>query len=290
MSQGKFLQWHITKKHNINSQQYYDLTKKENEGKCNTCTKQTRFICFSIGYLEFCSQKCAGNNKEIQQKIKDVKKEKYGDENFTNRKKNKKTLREKYGVENVSQLQFVKNKKIQTVLKNYGVENQNQSIIVREKTKKTKKERYGDEKYNNREKAKKTMLFKYGTESFAPSELNRQLQEASNKWIALTDLSEYKKYCRKVIDITRKNVKKLFENWDGNCYYTKEVLLEKNSSNYNEYNYPAVDHKVSIFNGFKNNIEPNLIGDISNLCICSRKINSIKGLMNEEDFIKKLNK
>ena len=37
-----------------------------------------------------------------------------------------------------------------------------------------------------------------------------------------------------------------------------------------------IDHKISIFHGFINNIDPILISDISNLCITKRYINSSK--------------
>ena len=58
------LRSHI-KKHNLTIKDYYDLFyKKENEGKCLTCGKETCFITFKIGYRKYCSNICAGNNKE----------------------------------------------------------------------------------------------------------------------------------------------------------------------------------------------------------------------------------
>ncbi len=41
--------------------------------------------------------------------------------------------------------------------------------------------------------------------------------------------------------------------------------------------YPSIDHKISLFYGFENNMNPEEIGSIDNLCITKRYINSIKG-------------
>ena len=97
-------------------------------------------------------------------KSKKTKKEKYGDENFTNREKEKNTNLEKYGVENVSQSKEIKEIKKQTNLKNWGVENVFQSVEIKKVSNKTKKEKYGDEHFTNREKSKKTCLINNGVE------------------------------------------------------------------------------------------------------------------------------
>jgi len=67
----------------------------------------------------------------------------------------------------------------------------------------------------------------------------------------------------------------LFENWDGYDYYDGEYI--KNNFNLHglDNNYPTIDHKISVSYGFKNNIEPEKIADISNLCI-TKKINNSK--------------
>ena len=48
-----------------------------------------------------------------------------------------------------------------------------------------------------------------------------------------------------------------------------------------------LDHKISIIYGFKNNISPEEIGDISNLCMTKKGINSSKSFLTEEDYNKK---
>ena len=73
----------------------------------------------------------------VKEKIKNTKKEKYGDENYNNNSKSKNTKKEKYGDENY-----------------------NNNL----KSKNTKKEKYGDENYNNRPKANSTSNERYGSE------------------------------------------------------------------------------------------------------------------------------
>lgn len=54
--------------------------------------------------------------------------------------------------------------------------------------------------------------------------------------------------------------------------------------NSNDIGFPTIDHKISIWNGFKNNIPPCFIGGIDNLCITSRRNNSCKNRKNEKEF------
>ena len=45
---------------------------------------------------------------------------------------------------------------------------------------------------------------------------------------------------------------------------------------FNDKSYRTIDHKISIYDGFRNNIDPKIIGSKENLCITSRSNNSIK--------------
>jgi hypothetical protein len=67
------------------------------------------------------------NNHGIVQKIKETKKNKYGDENYNNREKCKETNLKRYGVEHQMLNVGVKEKIKKTNLKKYGVENPFQS-------------------------------------------------------------------------------------------------------------------------------------------------------------------
>jgi len=96
-------------------------------------------------------------------------------------------------------------------------------------------------------------------------------------------LSEFENYRRNVLKETRKHKKKLFARWDGICFYTKEDISKfYNKEDYNNPNFPVIDHKISIFDGFNKNIKEEIIGNINNLCICTRLINGIK---NKNSFI-----
>ena len=141
--------------------------------------------------------------------------------------------------------------------------------------------------YQAAEAYEKAIFKKYGVYHYSTSREYRLLKEKLNEWIPLEQKSDFEIYSRNVWNETKKFKKKLFAKWDGKCYYTK-IELDKNQ-HYNNETYPSVDHKISVFFGFSNNIDPIEIGKIDNLCICSRWSNHRKGIMNEEKFIEYLN-
>lgn len=147
---------------------------------CPTCGCEKHFRSFGYGYYEYCSKKCI-YTKERTEKCKQTKKERHGDENYNNIKKNKQTCLEKYNVDNISKLDSVKNKKRNKVLNRTNDEKQkfkekcqntwkNKSIEEiekhKEKIRKTKKEKYNDETYVNPEKTKLTKLKNHGDSNY----------------------------------------------------------------------------------------------------------------------------
>jgi hypothetical protein len=99
-------------------------------------------------------------------------------------------------------------------------------------------------------------------------------------WKTEKERKVYCNYWLKVQVETRKFLKELFEGWDGLDYYTKQfirILPERDIT---------VDHKISVYYGFINNISPKEIGKLENLCITSRKINSQKNKLTEEQFLR----
>lgn len=183
--------------------------------------------------------------------------------------KQKKFYKENYGVENVSQLQETKDKKIQKSLEKYGVINVFQSEKIKEKSKITCIEKYGTEYASQSEiileKSKNTRI-------------DRKLQTSPEK---LTELDKYYILSRK---ITRKNKKILLSNWDGLDYYDNEFIKDNFSLKTNDSNYPTIDHKISVFYGFNNNIPVMEICSIQNLCITKRKHNSSKRIKNDLEY------
>jgi len=149
---------HIKQKHNF-EQYLIKWIKKEDDGKCKICGKQTRFQNFARFYQKTCSDEC---NFKLRSKNM---------ASNERQEKIKKTNLKKYGVEYVMQSSAYLKKMKDASTKKYGVENVYQSDIIKEKCKKTKLERYGNEKFKNWEKHKQTCLKKYGSE-YALSNLN----------------------------------------------------------------------------------------------------------------------
>lgn len=166
-------------------------------GICPTCGNRCKFVGFQFGYHKHCCTRCSTldpnvkektkttnlnlygvenvyQSKEIKIKIKHTKKERYNDENYTNREKFKQTCLEKYDVENPQQIDSVKEKTKRTNKEKYGVEYVSQSNEVKNKIKQTCLEKYGVESPMQskqiQEKFKKTCLTKYGVSN--PNQLN----------------------------------------------------------------------------------------------------------------------
>ena len=68
-----------------------------------------------------------------KQRIKEVKLEKYGNENYNNREKYKKTCLEKYGSDNIFSSQYGKQKIIETNIRKTGFEHQNKTLENRKR-------------------------------------------------------------------------------------------------------------------------------------------------------------
>ena len=145
---------------------YYDIfIKTGQEGICSVCGKETKFNRNS--YRKFCSPKCASIGSI--DKIKAIKLERYGDENYVNAEKAKLTNLQKYGVENTFQREDIKEKIKQTNLNNLGVKNPAQSKEVYNKIKNTCLVKYGKESINQvetiKDKKKETYLQHYNVDN-----------------------------------------------------------------------------------------------------------------------------
>lgn len=169
---------------------------------------------------------------------------KHGDlKNFYNLiNEKKKNCLNKYGVENVMQIDEIKKKGQATCLEKYGQYN---IMFIDGIAKKAS------------EKANKTKIIK-------------------NLIISEDKLTEFEKYRRINRRLIYKYKKELFSNWDGYDYYDNEYIKENLNLNYLDRKYPSIDHKISIFQGFIENIDPYIIGNIENMCITKREINSSK--------------
>jgi len=141
---------HIKRKHIINSKEYYNkYLKKENEGICPECGKETNFYRISFGYRKFCSEKCAQNSNETRKKFEETCLKTYGEispsKNKKVREKTEDTNIKKYGFKNVSQNPEIKEKIEKTFIKKYNCKTSllDDNIILKGKL--TMIDKYGED-------------------------------------------------------------------------------------------------------------------------------------------------
>lgn len=184
----KKLSWHV-KHHNLTNIEYYDIyMRKDDEGICPVCGKETDFVSLSSGYKKHCSKKCLFNDKEVQERRLNTNLEKYGyKSSFCTKEtqnKVKETIKEKYGVENPFQADEIKQNIKEQNLKLYGVENSQQREDVKEKTRKTNLEKYGNtcvlQSPKIKEKVVKTNIERYNAENVFASEYGKQKIKNTN--------------------------------------------------------------------------------------------------------------
>ena len=176
----------------------------------------------------------------------------------------------------------------QTNMLRYGVEN----VSYLDEIKKIISEKGRESFFSGKEKRDKTNLERYGCiNPFQNQDIidqnlikckNTKIKNGRN--IADEFLSDFYIYEKNVTNLTRKNKKLLLKNWDGYDYYDGEYIKDNFNLKHTDSSYPNVDHKISIKHGFENDIEPNIIADISNLCVTKKKINVIKSGKTEEEY------
>jgi hypothetical protein len=159
-----------------------------------------------------------------------------------------------YSCSNKCSMIKYKNKMLET----YGVENIFQLENIKEKSKNTKTKKYCDKNYNNIDKAIETKKNKKNLEDSL----------TNNDWIM------YKKLSRRIF---RKVKKEIFNKWDGFDFYDNEYIKDNLKLKFYDKNYPTIDHKISVYEGFLNNIPVEIINSVENLVVTKRYINSIKG-------------
>ncbi|MCK9416086.1 VWA domain-containing protein [Candidatus Dojkabacteria bacterium] len=263
---------------------------------------------------------CDGCDKELIMKYKvyhqSVKK--YSDDNYYCKGckylRIKNTNMNKYGVENVMQIEEVKSKSIKTQLDLYGSlfgENEKDTNIINkygslenyynlisEKKKLTCLEKYDVDNVMKvqeiKEKSQNTCLERHGEknpmfiEKFVKESRKNQLKTKLKKGLIvpedkLNDLEKYRKVIRRLV---YKHKPILFDDWDGTDYYDNEYIKDNLSLHHLDNKYPTIDHQISVFFGFTKNIPPEIVGDISNLCITKRCINSSKCKKTPYEFLK----
>lgn len=183
--------------------------------------------------------------------------------------KTKITNNEKYGVDNVSHLQNIKN-----IIKIKSLNNSDIRKIKREKTNLIK---YGCVNPFQNNKIIENNVIK-----------TRQTKIKNGRIIPDEHFDGFNLYKRLVNKSTYKNKKIVLDNWDGYDYYDGEYIKDNFSFDSRSSNYPTLDHKISIRYGYDNNIPPNEISSIDNLCITKKRINTSKYIKTEKDYKKKM--
>lgn len=80
----------------------------------------------------------------------------------------------------------------------------------------------------------------------------RKTFETTGRWVKLEDVDEFEKYLREVRSLSEKQPLYLLENFELRGHVSEDGF--------------HLDHKFSIYDGFKNKIPPEKIANIKNLC------------------------
>lgn len=143
-----------------------------------------------------------------------------------------------------------------------------------------------------KERKEKSFLQRYGHKTYTQTKEYRNRMEDRGLITPIKDYTAFTYYRRLVENETYKHKKELYKKWDGKDYYDGEMLITNNEYKKmypkmdlsNNVKQPTVDHKLSVYYCFKNNISVEDCGGINNLCICSRSNNSIKHSKIEDEF------
>ncbi len=109
------------------------------------------------------------------------------------------------------------------------------------------------------------------------------LEYIKGKRVLDENKKDFLEYRFLVLKYTNKSKKKLSPPKE--CFYTNLNINNNKEYDYNMFTYATIDHKTSIIKGFENNIPPEVIGGIDNICWCAKFINSIKREKTEEEFL-----
>ena len=294
----------------ISYRKYLDNISKHN---LYACSNKCAVIKGEMTCLEKYGTKYALQNENIKENLINYFLDTYGVDNTSklqsNKDKREDTMMKRFGVKTNIILPETHKKAVEssltpesierrknTMIENLGVDNPMKSEQVKDKFKNTNLEKYGEEypmrNQKIRDKLKNSIMEKYGVNhvmcvpEIALKAGSASLKSKIERGISIdkSDITEWSNYKNEVKKLTHRNKKELYNNWDGFDYYDGEDIRENLMLDHIDENYPCVDHKISIFNGFKDSISVNDISNINNLCITKRILNSNKSRNNEEFF------
>jgi hypothetical protein len=198
--QYKSLGNHIKRKHNMNTEEYYNiyLNNDMNKMYCSVCGIKVSFYGLKNGYPDKCMS-CDRKDKTKYEKMKQ-------------------TLINRYGVENISQINNVKQKKEETYINKYSVKNISQLEEIKEKKKKSKNINFSNEEII--EKMKQTCLKKYGCEyTFQSEEVKNKIKKTNLEKYGCENPQQNKEIKEKTLNIFFETFYKKILDGDriGNC-------------------------------------------------------------------------
>ncbi len=252
---------HIRFNHDLLAQQYYDLyVKKEIEGSCIICGSRTNWKNIAEGYANTCSHSCGG--KYFREQLRNNESQFASFKSLvTDNMKGIWAEREKTGEKFVIATKAGQTIKAQNSLLSkeelrgrYGWMNklspENKDRVVKEIVEKTfKKFRAEATEERKKEVQEKGLQTKIKKGQILPIELRDQ----------------YTVYRGRVRFLTEK------------VYLThKGIINPKNLQRGRGIGFYVVDHKFSIFNGYKNDIDPEVMACVFNLQMLPFSSNSIK--------------
>lgn len=199
----------------------------------------------------------------------------------------------KFGVDNPFQSKEIKTKIKESLIEKYGVEHPMFLQGTIEKIKETCLERYGVSSFTKTgdflRKSKEKNIEKWGVEHHAKTKEGQEKRKNTRikrgNQIPDNLVSDFRKYRLIVNRSLQKSKKIILENWNGLDYYDGELIKDNFNLEPSDRLYPHFDHKISVSYGFKNNIDPEKISSLDNICITKNWINCLKKEMNSEDFL-----
>lgn len=244
----------------------------KNPGCKNTVTTNNRANVGNSQFSFYCGNRCGNASKDRIEKILTTKTERYGGNGFateSHRRRACATMKEKYGVSWYTEHPDFWNKAEKTSLDRYGTRHPFQSEQVQTKHRKVMQERYGidtalDAGSEFRKKMYETVESRYGDPQIMRTSYLRSLKESQGLRIPDVERTAYEIYHREVWNITRTNINKVPN-------LSLRGRLDQKTDAYH------LDHRFSIYEGFKNTVPPEIIGSEHNLEMIPARRNCGKG-------------
>ncbi len=255
---------------------YRCLHENESVGKCRCCGKETRFQSFIVGFVKYCSKKCANISSAPARSLKlthEIPDPKFwvdkkcllckklfsslisknqifcssdcsanfiaNDENRL--KKIRETKLERYGNETFTNME--KSKK--TCMERYGVDNISKCKEIKNKIKQTNLEKFGVENASSsqivKDKRENTLIKRYGhSNPFQIEEIKNKIKIKYKEKFGVEYPTQIEEVRKKIQDIVRKN--KYNELYNYSKYTDKVEFLFKES----EYQGASSDFKYKV--------------------------------------------